>query len=101
MESNIPIQLIAHYRLKEGVQEAFFTLFSQVAQYTQQEPGNLVYRSFTDPNQPNHFFILEAYTDQAAVEAHRNSWYFNDIVIAKLVPMLEKREVFTVTEHQF
>ncbi|MED3561742.1 putative quinol monooxygenase [Bacillus xiapuensis] len=46
------------------------------------------------------FLIYEQYVDQAALEAHRNTPHFKEIIEGKIIPILEKREreIFTPVE---
>jgi quinol monooxygenase YgiN len=43
------------------------------AMRTMGEPGCLHYRFYNDVEDPNVFFIYERWTDDAALEAHRNA----------------------------
>ena len=49
------------------------------------------------PRQPGHrepdlFLLYEHYVDQAALEAHRNTPHFKEIIEGSIVPLLDKRE---------
>ena len=63
---------------------------------TRSEPGNIAYDLFQDPQAPEKFLIYESYKDAQAVEAHRTSPHFQDIVVNQVVPKLLERtgEVF-------
>ena len=41
---------------------------------------------------PDLFLLYEHYTDQAALDAHRNTPHFKEIIEGTIVPMLDKRE---------
>lgn len=95
------IKLLAKYKIKEGKTAEFMSLFEQIAKHTAKESGNLVYRSFFDYSNEYNFFIYEEYENLEALETHKNSSYFKEIVIEKIVPLLESREVFQLNENNF
>ena len=41
---------------------------------------------------PDLFLLYEHYVDQAALEAHRNTPHFKEIIEGSIVPLLDKRE---------
>lgn len=96
-----PIKILAKYKIKEDKIAEFMSLFEQVAKHTSEEPGNLVYRSFSDETNATNFFIYEEYINFQAVEAHKNSSHFKGIVIEGILPLLESRDVFQLKENNF
>jgi quinol monooxygenase YgiN len=44
--------------------------------HTRQEPGNRRYDLYRDSARPATFHLIEAYADEAALEAHRNSAHY-------------------------
>lgn len=42
------------------------------------EPGTLRFELIADPDDQNRFYLNEAYTDEAAFEAHAEGSYFKD-----------------------
>ncbi|MFY7937480.1 MAG: putative quinol monooxygenase [Flavobacterium sp.] len=95
------VKLLAKYKIKEGKAAEFAILFEQIAKHTAKESGNLVYRSFFDNSNESIFFIYEEYENLKALETHKNSSYFKEIVIESIVPILESREVFQLNENNF
>ncbi|MEM0543968.1 putative quinol monooxygenase [Flavobacterium sp. j3] len=95
------VKLLAKYKIKEGKVEEFKILFEQIAKHTAKESGNLAYRSFFDHSNDSNFFIYEEYENLQALETHKNSFYFKEIVIERIVPLLESREVFQLNENNF
>ena len=57
------------------------------------EPGNLLYLGHQDPADPAHFLFYEQYADQAALEAHRDSAHYQQLVVGQIVPLLTERTV--------
>lgn len=95
------IKVLAKYAIKQGKIEEFKKLFAQMVAHTVKEPGNLIYRSYSDVTNENNFFIYEEYADLEALEYHKNSPHFKEIVINGILPLLETREVFQIEENQF
>ena len=56
------------------------------------EPGCAIYHANRAAENPDLFLLYEHYTDQAALEAHRNTPHFKEIIEGTIVPLLDKRE---------
>ena len=99
MPSNNSIVCVAaHFRAQAGQEETVRLLLLQAAAAVRAaEPGNLIYTAHQDPKNPAQFFIYEQYTDQTALEAHRNSPHYQDLVVKQIGPLLAER---TVTFYQ-
>lgn len=95
MSSNKSIICVAaHFRAQAGQEETMRQLLLQAATAVRQhEPGNLVYTAHQDPKAPTQFFIYEQYANQTALEAHRNSPHYQDLVVKQIGPLLAERAV--------
>jgi quinol monooxygenase YgiN len=87
------VYTFAKWQVKEGRLDVVLTLLGEVAKLTVQEKGNLFYTIHQSLSDANVLLLYEGYTDQAAVDAHRNAVYFQEIVIGQIIPQLESREV--------
>lgn len=92
------IQVFAKWQVKAGNLDAVLALLPQVVQLSTAEAGNLHYTIFQDRDNPHLLILSEAYRDEDALDEHRKSAHFQDIVVAQIVPLLEAREV--VLSHQ-
>lgn len=92
------INVFAKWQVKEGQLNAVLELMKQVAEKSREEEGNLFYKIHQSTQDENTLLLYEGYVDEAAVEVHRNSGYFQQLVIGQIVPMLENREVIVATE---
>ncbi|GAB3638708.1 antibiotic biosynthesis monooxygenase [Hymenobacter arcticus] len=91
--SNI-IAVAAEWRAQPGHEETVRQLMVEAAAAVRQhEPGNLLYIGHQDPADPAHFLFYEQYADQAALEAHRDSAHYQELVVGKIVPLLAERTV--------
>jgi autoinducer 2-degrading protein len=92
--TNNIIAVAAEWRVLPGQEEAVRQLMLEVsAAVREHEPGNLLYVGHQDPADPAHFFFYEQYADQKALEAHRDSAHYQEIVVGKIVPLLGERTV--------
>jgi len=57
------------------------------------EPGCLVYEPSRDRDHPDRFVLYEQYEDDEALEAHRDSAHFRQIVLEGIGPVLIERRV--------
>lgn len=93
-----PVYTFAKWQVKEGNLETILPLLAEVAKKSRAEKGNLLYKVHQSNTDVNTILLYEGYKDEAAVEEHRRSDYFQAIVIERIVPLLEKREVVLATE---
>lgn len=93
-----PIHVFATWRVKEGQLDTVLDLLTEVAQKSIAEEGNLFYKVHQSNTEPNTLILFEGYKDEAAVAEHRNSEHFQTLVIGKIVPLLESREVVVATQ---
>lgn len=73
------VQLV-HIRIKPGKTAEFFEVFRQNYDGTRAEPGNFRFDVLQDPEDENHFVIYEAFVDEAAVDAHRQTDHYKATV---------------------
>jgi len=57
------------------------------------EAGCVTYLFHQSRDDPQEFLIYEQYVSEEAVEAHKASDHFRDIVLGTVVPLLESRVV--------
>jgi len=88
------IAVVAEWRALPGQEATVRQLMQEAtAAVRQHEPGNLLYVGHQDPADAAHFLFYEQYTDQLALEAHRDSAHYQEIVVGKIVPLLAERTV--------
>lgn len=93
-----PVYTFAKWKVKEGQLNFVLNLLAEVAKKSIEEKGNLFYKVHQSNSDANTLILFEGYTDELAVEAHRNSVYFQTLVIGKIVPSLENREVILASQ---
>lgn len=75
------IGVVAVLKVKEGGGPGFEAVFRELAAKVREfEPDNVFYEVFRSRSEPNTYKVLEMYRSEAAIEAHRNSAHFQEIV---------------------
>lgn len=97
MENQNPIHVFATWKVKEGQIENVLSLLKTVHDESIKESGNLFYKIHQSNSDLNTLILFEGYTNESAVADHRNSAYFQDIVLGKIVPLLENRAIVLTT----
>ncbi|MEU8720771.1 putative quinol monooxygenase [Streptomyces antimycoticus] len=85
--------VVARYRTKEGAENTVLPLLDAMAAASRQEPGNLAYRVHQGTEDPRALVLYEEYVSEAAFTAHCATPHFQEIVLGKVVPLLESRDV--------
>lgn len=91
------IHVFAKWQVKPGQLETVLNLLAEVVKKSTQEEGNLFYNVHQSNTDPNQIILFEGYRDEAALEAHRSAGHFHTLVVGKIVPLLENREVILTT----
>jgi quinol monooxygenase YgiN len=95
------VYTFAKWRVKEGQLATVLNLLSEVSKKSIEEKGNLFYKIHQSNSDANTLILFEGYTNELAVEEHRNSEYFQNIVIGQIIPILENREVILASQLNF
>jgi quinol monooxygenase YgiN len=87
------IVLTAKYFVKTGRGDEVEAALRRMAPLVKAgEPGCAVYHANRSAENPDLFLLYEQYVDQAALDAHRATPHFKEIIEGVIVPMLDKRE---------
>lgn len=71
------IGVLATLRVRDGMRTEFERTFEELAQQVRHdEPGNLLYQLYASRTEPNTYKVLEIYSSDEALEAHRASPHF-------------------------
>lgn len=87
------IQLTAHYVVASERRDEAIGLIAEIARLSRLEPGNLSYDAYQSFDDPTRIALIEIYENDEAVQAHRESRHFQELVLAQLVPILTSRTV--------
>jgi quinol monooxygenase YgiN len=87
------IVLVARYVVKAGRGHEVEAALRRMAPLVKSsEPGCTLYHANRSTENPDLFLLYEIYADQAALETHRSTPHFKEIIEGTVVPLLEKRE---------
>ncbi|OUS01036.1 antibiotic biosynthesis monooxygenase [Flavobacteriales bacterium 33_180_T64] len=91
------INVFATWKVKVGEIENVLSILKKVQDESVKEKGNLFYKIHQSNSDLNTLVLLEGYTDELAISEHRSSSHFQDLVLGKIVPLLEDREIVLTT----
>lgn len=97
MENQNSVHVFAPWKVKEGEIGNVLNLLKTVHNQSIKEEGNLFYRIYQSNTDLNTVLLFEGYTSEQAITIHRNSSYYQDVVLQKIIPLLEKRDVVLAT----
>jgi autoinducer 2-degrading protein len=87
------LALIARYRTQPGQGDTVEGLLREMmATVARNEPDTLLYRVTRSPRDGDVFLLYEEYVDEGALEAHRRTPHFRDLMEGKVIPLLLERE---------
>ena len=96
--SKKPVYTFAKWQVKEGQLDTVLSLLAEVAAKSTAEKGNLLYEIHQSNSDANTLILFEGYKDEFALAEHRNSEHFQTLVIEKIIPLLDAREVILATQ---
>jgi quinol monooxygenase YgiN len=92
-ENTAMIVLVARYYVKAGQGDTVEAALKKMAPLVKaHEPGCRLYQANRSRENADEFLLYEHYVDQAALEAHRETPHFKEIIEGTIVPLLERRE---------
>ena len=87
------IVVVARWQVVPGALAEVRDLVADVRTRSLEEPGCLGYEVLAADGDESAIVLVERYRDEAAVEAHRASAHYRDLVVARIVPKLTSRRV--------
>ncbi|MFD9425000.1 MULTISPECIES: putative quinol monooxygenase [unclassified Streptomyces] len=85
--------VVARYRTRSGEENTVLTLLDSMAAASREEPGNLGYRVHQGIEDPRAIVLYEEYATEADFTAHCATPHFREIVLGRVLPLLESRDV--------
>lgn len=96
--ANQPVYTFAKWRVKEGQLFAVLELLANLTAKSRTEEGNLIYQLHQSIADANTLILFEGYKDESALAAHRNSEHYQTLLLGKIIPFLENREIVVTTQ---
>ena len=92
-KSEKPVYTFAKWRVKEGRLETVLDLLAELTAKSTAEAGNLLYQIHQAIGDANTLVLVESYRDERALAEHRNSEHYRALIVGKIIPLLEDREI--------
>lgn len=92
------IYVYAQWNVKEGRLDEVLQILTQAAKKSSEEKGNLFYRIHQSKSDQNKLILFEGYDNETALEFHKNSEHYQNLVVKEIVPLLESREVILMDQ---
>lgn len=90
---NAQVTVVARWRVKDEALDEVLALAAQVRQQSLAEPGCLGYEIYRGVDAAASLLLHEHYRDDAALDAHRQSAHYQTLVVERILPLLEARQV--------
>lgn len=87
------IELNVKWVIRETETPRILSLLKELVDQTRNEKGNLSYNIYQSVNNANELILHECYVDSEAMEVHKNSEHYLEIVARQIIPHLETREL--------
>jgi quinol monooxygenase YgiN len=85
------------WQIQPGQEEVVTQALQQLVAHSRTEPGCLYYQPHVSTAQPDLLYLYEVYASPEAAATHRETEYFQRIVLGTIVPLLLSREVVAVS----
>jgi quinol monooxygenase YgiN len=82
----------ATWRAKQGEENRISGIIEAMTRPSRAEDGCLLYQGHRSLEQPDSFFLYEAYVDEDAYNAHTQTPHFTELVVGDAIPHLVARE---------
>lgn len=88
-----PVVVIARWQTTAESLGDVLSLVAELRRRSREEPGCLRYEVLESIEAPVAIVLVEQYRDGAALEAHRSSAHYQELVVGRILPLLTARRV--------
>jgi quinol monooxygenase YgiN len=89
--------VVARWRPLDGQAAKVEAILRELKAAVRAEPGNIEFIAHRSNEDPNEYLLYEQYKDEQAFLDHRRTVHFKTLVLERAVPLLEEREIKTLT----
>lgn len=93
IQSKENIVITATYQVEEENLPVVLELLRRVQSLSVLEKGCIYYQAHQTTEEPGEIFLYEIYENEKALNQHRLSQHFQEIVVQQIVPLLQSRNV--------
>jgi len=87
------ITVVARWQPASGALGEVLALIAELRPKSLAEPGCLAYEVYQSVDVPRSILLVERYRDQAALDAHKQSAHYQELVVGRVLPLLTDRRV--------
>jgi quinol monooxygenase YgiN len=84
---------VARWHTPDSARSEVLSHIAALKEQSLAEPGCLGYEALQAVDDFNSLILVETYRDAAALDAHRDSAHYRDLVIGHILPLLSDRSV--------
>ena len=88
-----PVTVLAHWSPGAQHIDEVLALIVELRRQTLAEPGCSRYEVFRSVDKPGELLLVEGYEDGAAIESHRASPHYQQLVVQRILPLLAQRRI--------
>jgi autoinducer 2-degrading protein len=89
-------EVIVKWKIEETQTSKILGLLQELTAKTRSEKGNIFYNIYQSEEDVNVLILHERYLDADAAQLHKESAHYQEIVVNKIIPYLQGREVLSV-----
>jgi quinol monooxygenase YgiN len=87
------ITVVARWQPASGAHGDVLALIAELRPKSLAEPGCLAYEVYQSVDVPRSILLVERYRDQTALDAHKQSAHYQELVVGRVLPLLTDRRV--------
>ena len=99
MTPAVSLVVVAHWRTKDESLATIERFLAELRRRSLAEAGCLGYEILQGRDDPTNIVLIERYRDEESLEAHADSPHYQDLVVAKIRPLLTERAVKVFRPH--
>ena len=93
MDAAGTITVVARWQALPGRADSVLALVAPLREQSLAEAGCLGYEVFRGADDDAAILLLERYRDQPAIEAHRATRHYRELLVERILPLLASRQV--------
>jgi quinol monooxygenase YgiN len=90
---NTPLTVVARWQVRPEAVASVLALVAELRQRSLEEPGCRGYDVLQSPGAPDQVVLIESYVDWPAIEEHRRSKHYQELVVGRILPLLTTRRL--------
>ena len=87
------LQVIARHTMKPGTEDEVLAVLPLLIEASRAEPGNVSFVAYRSMDDPRSYVLLERYVSRDAFAVHRETTHFQELMLGRILPLLEVRTI--------